>query len=325
MEDAEHALVRLPREAADTRCGEVTALSRRDRGGPWPVTPWGRVPTPVLQPGTPAYKRARAIMAENEDLLRQVCGARSDGLVCRHNDLPTLVDARAVPSAIPSPRASGPFVSARKESRPTGNSYADLGREAEAQIRRAAAAAARRRRLTLEAREDLEQEIACRVIFKLRKAPRVPKGARAAPLQDVVRQAIWDCLDALDSPGSVSIRCERSLDEVVFKGKEETLTRADILDHGAIRRRWTDLTEAEAEQLRADIAEVLARLPADLRRACEAIRYSRDTIEAAKLLRMPRSALLKKLARARPFFEAARARGAFRMFRGRPTRSAHVP
>lgn len=38
-------------------------------------------------------------MVENEDLLRQVCGARSDGLMCRHNDLPTLfvaalVDAR---------------------------------------------------------------------------------------------------------------------------------------------------------------------------------------------------------------------------------------
>lgn len=99
MEDAEHAPVRLPREVGVTRRQEETALSRREDWGHWHAAPEGRVPTPVLQPGTPAYKRARAIMAENENLLRQVCGSRGDGLTCRHNDLPTLfvaalVDAR---------------------------------------------------------------------------------------------------------------------------------------------------------------------------------------------------------------------------------------
>jgi hypothetical protein len=205
----------------------------------------------------------------------------------------------------------------RKVSRPTGNSYASFGPDVEAQIQGSAAAIARYKRLTYHDREDLEQSIACRTLTALDQAP---KGKPLPPLREVVQKAIEDCFGALDDVGE-SLTCERSLDAVLFIGAREDLTRADLLDHDAIRRRWTDITEAEMEEIRADIAEVMERLPVDLRRACEAIQFGRDSIEAARIARVRRSVLLRRLARAKPYFEVARARGAFQRFTGRERKS----
>ncbi|MEX0718029.1 MAG: sigma-70 family RNA polymerase sigma factor [Planctomycetaceae bacterium] len=207
----------------------------------------------------------------------------------------------------PEPRTelpeSGPDASAPAEARPVVDIEHELTKGFAARlIRRKAKQLVGRGGFTRTDRADLEQEM------KLRVWKRFPQfdPAKAhwnAFVTTVVERHCASILQRARRRKRVDSITSASLSELVENWDDELVELGDVIgpeDRERMIGRYVDGFEDQSE-LKLDVAEVMERLPEDLRRLCDLLKIH-NVAEAARELGLPRTTVSSMVSRLRQAF-----------------------
>ena len=159
----------------------------------------------------------------------------------------------------------------------TQNSYEEVfGSDVDKRIRIRAAQVSRLDGFTASDREDIEQEIAIRIMGRV-DGYDAERGSRRMFMARLVDNAVAEIITERRSPSRNPTGRECSLDELIPDGEGSLVKRAETLDHESHLGHLGPLTEEDLEDLHLDLAEVESELPPKLRELCASLMKERPS------------------------------------------------
>jgi DNA-directed RNA polymerase specialized sigma24 family protein len=159
----------------------------------------------------------------------------------------------------------------------TQNSYEEVfGSDVDKRIHIRAAQVSKLDGFSSSDREDIEQEIAIRIMGRV-DGYDAERGSRRMFMARLVDNAVAEIIAERRSPSRNPTGRECSLDELIPDGEGSLVKRADTLDHESHLGHSGPLTEKDLADIHLDLAEVEGELPPRLRELCARLMQERPS------------------------------------------------